>query len=244
MSWIEVRIRFNKARCSADTSLMDEQASVSVVVPAWNAERFLGEAVASVLAQTHPISEIILVNDGSTDATGAVCDELARAHPVIRVVPQENGGPGKARDVGIAASSHPLIALLDADDLWRAEKIALQVAMLHSRPELDAVFAIAQNWFDGVPERGPTNAMAGYVPSCILFRRSVLETVGGFDCPDPLSDWVPWFLRLKAASPIGVVEETLVRRRVHDANRGLQHADARSAYARHVAEALRRRRRS
>ena len=221
---------------------MDDRASVSVVVPAWNAERFLGEAVASIVAQTYAISEIIVVNDGSTDATGAVCDDLSKAHPIVRVIHQANGGPGKARDVGIAASSQPLVALLDADDLWRTAKIALQVALLHSRPELDAVFTIAQNWFDGVPERGPTNAMAGYVPSCILFRRRILETVGGFDSPDPLSDWVPWFLRLKAASPIDVVQETLVDRRIHDANRGLQHADARSAYARHVAEALRSRR--
>jgi glycosyltransferase involved in cell wall biosynthesis len=215
---------------------------VSVVIPAWNAERFVAEAVASVFAQSHPVDEIVIVDDGSTDGTAAVCDALAREHASLHVIHQANAGPGRARDVGIAASSGELVALLDADDRWHREKVGLQVDVLLARPDVDAVFTHAQNWFEGVPERGPTSAMAGYIPSAVLFRRAVLERAGGFDAPGPLSDWVPWFLRLRDVCSLEIVPQTLVERRVHDANRGLQHASEAGAYARHVAEAMGRRR--
>jgi glycosyltransferase involved in cell wall biosynthesis len=223
----------------------DPEASrrtVSVVIPAWNAARFLHEAVASVLAQTHPVDELVVVNDGSEDDTAAIADRLAEQHPLVRVLHQDNAGPGAARDQGISVTSGEFVALLDADDRWHPEKIAAQLNVFASRPDVDAVFTLAQNWFDGVEERGPTTPMAGHIPSSILFRRSVLDRTGGFDMAGDLNDWVPWFLRLRENGIVETVPLPLVERRVHDSNRGLQQPDGMAAYAQNIAAALRRRR--
>ncbi len=105
---------------------------VSVIVPAYNAARFLPESIPSVLAQTWTDFELIVVNDGSTDDTVA-CVE-AFTDPRIRLVSQANRGLAGARNGGIRAARGSFIALLDADDLWHPEKLARHVAHLQSRP--------------------------------------------------------------------------------------------------------------
>ncbi len=94
---------------------------VSVIIPAYQVEDYLIRSVSSVLKQTLQEIEIILVNDGSTDKTANLCDELAQMYPSIKVIHQENQGSSKAREVGLAQSTGEYILFLDADD-WLAPK--------------------------------------------------------------------------------------------------------------------------
>ncbi len=100
--------------------------AVSVVIPAYNYARYLPQSIASVLAQTHPHFEIVVVDDGSTDETRTVV--AAERDPRVRYVWQENAGLSAARNTGIRESRFPLIAFLDADDQWEPELLATIVA--------------------------------------------------------------------------------------------------------------------
>src|SRR5690348_10269988 len=101
-----------------------EMPTVSVVIPAFNAAEYIGQAIDSVLAQTHQPIEIIVVDDGSTDQTA----QIAAAYPApVRVLRKPNGGPASARNMGIAAATGSWIALLDADDRWLANKLERQL---------------------------------------------------------------------------------------------------------------------
>ena len=112
----------------------------SVVTPAWNAAATLAATVASVRAQTLPDWEMIVVDDGSTDATRTLAGELAAAEPRLRLIAwDDNRGPAAARNAGIRAARGRFIAFLDADDLWYPAKLARQVAALEAGSPL--VFA-------------------------------------------------------------------------------------------------------
>src|SRR3954468_8267905 len=96
---------------------------VTVVIPVYNGERFLGEAIESALGETHQPVEVIVVDDGSTDGSAAV----AESYPEARLLRAENGGPGAARNVGVAAARGEAVANLDADDLMVPERVERQL---------------------------------------------------------------------------------------------------------------------
>src|SRR5687768_9695612 len=117
--------------------MTDPHPLVSVIVPVHQGERYLGEAVESVLAQTYAPIELIVVDDGSTDRSA----DIARGFgPVVRYVYQVNAGQSAARNHGVRLARGPLLAFLDDDDSWSPGKLALQVAALASDPCLEAVF--------------------------------------------------------------------------------------------------------
>lgn len=109
---------------------------VSVIIPSYNAARYAAEAVASVLAQTYPRREIIFINDGSTDDTEEM---LAPYLGKIRYVRQSNQGLSATRNRAIALARGELLAFLDADDVWRPEKLARQVYCLTENPRIGLV---------------------------------------------------------------------------------------------------------
>jgi teichuronic acid biosynthesis glycosyltransferase TuaG len=107
--------------------------AVSVITPVWNAAATLLETVASVRAQTRPDWELILVDDGSTDGSRALAESLAVADPRIRLLGWAgNRGAAAARNAGIRAARGRFIAFLDADDLWRPEKLARQIGLMEA----------------------------------------------------------------------------------------------------------------
>ena len=111
---------------------------VSVIIPVHNRPGVLQEAVRSALEQTYRPLEIVIVDDGSSDSTGLVADDLASAHPgVIQVIHQENGGPGVARQRGLEQSRGEYIQFLDSDDLLLPGKFAAQVSALEGQPECE-----------------------------------------------------------------------------------------------------------
>jgi glycosyltransferase involved in cell wall biosynthesis len=195
---------------------------VSVIVPAYNRERYLGAALDSVLAQDYRPLEIVVVDDGSTDGTARV----ARAYPDVRYLHQANQGVAAARNAGIAASRGELIAFLDSDDLWAPEKLRLQVGFLLEHPRVGYCLARMRNFLEpgcppppwiGVDEL--SRVEFGIVPGTLVARRDVFERVGGFDPRYPCGSDTDWFFRAKDAGiALGFLGEILLLRRVHDAN--------------------------
>jgi len=208
---------------------MSDNPTVSVVIPAYNAARWIVETLESVLAQTFRDFEVIVVNDGSTDNTAQVVEGYGER---IRCIHKQNGGAASARNVGIRSAQGKYIAFVDADDLWAKEKLRLQVDLL-KRTGLAWVYSDAFA-FDG--ENGKSLVRLGksvrqydgdileslfltdYIPSPTpIIRRSVFEHVGYFDEDRTVrigEDWDMW-LRIAACYPIGLVSEPLAYYRVH-----------------------------
>lgn len=154
---------------------------MTAVIPAYHAAAHVGEAVASLLAQTRPLHEIIVVDDGSTDDTAAVAERAG-----ARVIRQANGGPAAARNTGIRAATTPWIALLDADDVARPDRLARQVALLED--ERVAVVFGAHHVVGKVPPTPPAEITfhalwtRNWIPtSTVVLRRAAWEAIGGFD---------------------------------------------------------------
>ena len=169
---------------------------VSVILPVFNGAEFVGCALDSVLLQTYANLEIVVVNDGSTDATEAILQRYAARDGRVRVITQTNAGVARARNRAIAESTGAFLAPIDADDLWSPDKIARQIrCMLHAGEETGLVYAWWV-WIDAqgkVLDRSPRwtiqgNALEKLIfinftgnASVPLFRRSCLEEIGGYN---------------------------------------------------------------
>lgn len=201
---------------------------VSCVVPAYNAARFVDEALESVVDQSYRPIEIVAVDDGSTDGTGDLVRAFAEGcDEPVRCVRQENAGPASARNRGIAEARGEFIAFLDADDLWREDKLELQVARFRDRPELDLCFAHVQNFWmeevrseeERVRDRPRTRPHPSYVAGTLLAPRALFEEVGGFDDSRVHGDVPAWYQELeRRGAVVEVLEEVLLRRRLHEGN--------------------------
>jgi glycosyltransferase involved in cell wall biosynthesis len=205
------------------------EASVSVVIPAYNAADTIGRALDSVAAQTVPPDEVIVVDDGSTDGTAALV--AARTDLPIRLIASPGrSGAAAARNLGIAAARGEFVAFLDADDEWLPEKLARQLAVIVPAPRMSFVACRSFEYaHDGSPI-GPIHAdvpvvtgpeawrtllAATFVSTpCVLARRSVLQAIGGFDQSLPIAEDQDLWIRLALAGEVGFVDEVLVR--VHE----------------------------
>ena len=146
--------------------------SVSAVIPAYNAERFISHAIQSVLAQTYEIAEIIVVDDGSADQTAKV----AANFPRTIVIRRPNGGQAAARNTGIQAASGEWIAFLDHDDTWLPQKTEIQLSFV--TPDAGVIHA---NRFDPIHFGSLWHRQAHITPSGAIVRRRALLQVGGFE---------------------------------------------------------------
>ncbi len=203
---------------------------VSVLIPAHNAEKWLVPTLKSACSQSLQAIEIIVVDDGSTDGTAALVEEQAAADPRIRLIRQENGGVGEARNTAIRASSGKYLAPLDADDVWYADKLELQVrAMEEGGEETGLVYC----WSEKIDQSGrpitdsfPFEIEGKVVRSLVLrnfignastpmFRASVLKKVGLYLTREEqggaqgCEDW-DLSLRVTEQSRVAVVRKTLV----------------------------------
>jgi glycosyltransferase involved in cell wall biosynthesis len=213
---------------------------VSVIIPAYNGEPFLSDAVASIRRQTDqagaPPPEIIVVDDGSTDGTAA----LARTLRVNQYIYQPHRGcPAAARNAGVRAARGGLIAFLDQDDLWPEGRLGAQVAALANEPELDVIFGRVQvlrldetggqvQWIaEGAPLARPFISAA-------LFRRRAFERVGEFDeTLDYFGDDTDWFARARERGiRMHAVDQVALFWRIHAGN--ISHTRALRDHARGI----------
>lgn len=198
-------------------------ASVDVVIAARNAERFIAEALESALEQTMAPRTVIVVDDGSSDATVAVARSLDAR---VTVIESHQRGVGPARNAGIAASTSEVIALLDADDVWMPQKLERQMAALRDDASIGAVFCLFDEFHDehDGPLVGVRPAHLGAhaaLASGALLRREVVDRIGPFERADS-GDWLAWWGRARSLEVHEFhVQEVLFRRRIHGNNSSL-----------------------
>ena len=201
---------------------------VSVVIPAYNTARFLPEAIESVLGQTFTSYEVIVIDDGSTDATVSIARSFGER---VRCLRQENQGPSAARNHGIAAARGEFVAFLDSDDRWEPEMLAEQLAAFAADPEAGLVFTNCINT-DGevllpVDCSAQRTAHSGRVfhhllrenfviTSTVMVRRACLAATGGFDPALRVSEDFDLWVRIARLFPLRFVPRSLARYRIHD----------------------------
>ncbi|HKY43060.1 MAG TPA: glycosyltransferase family A protein [Pyrinomonadaceae bacterium] len=186
---------------------------VSVVIPVFNGEAFLREAVQSVLAQKYSSLEIIVVDDGSTDGTENVVRSLPET---VRYLGQSNKGPAAARNRGIEYAQGSLIAFADADDLWPEGKLELQLPYLIRDPAIEIVMGRIQQVRLSKAVNEPTFSVN--LGSAVI-RKSVFERVGLFDETMRYSEDVDWFMRAReAGTAIVTIDAVTLLYRQHEQN--------------------------
>lgn len=185
----------------------------AVVIPAFNAARTLAEALASIFAQTLLPDEVVVVDDGSTDETAAIA---AGFSPQVRVVRQDNAGPGAATTRGVGATRAPIVAFLDADDLWLPEKMAEQMAWLAADPGLHLIGCRQRQFRHGAPDDGTGEERPGMTRSTIAVRRETFEAVGAvIDPPGLRGDMVDWLARARDGGfRMHEIDKVLMLRRI------------------------------
>jgi glycosyltransferase involved in cell wall biosynthesis len=205
---------------------------VSALVPVYNGAPFLAEALDSALAQRFESLEVVVVNDGSTDASGNIAHDYARRDPRVRVIEQPNAGLPAARNAAIAASRGHYLALLDADDAWMPDHIERAVAVLDANPGVGLVHGAVECidaegttvGFYAQRNRRARDAYRALVlrhehvccPTAV-FRRRCIEQVGGFDlrytglgCEDR-----DLWLRIAEHYRLHYIDAVVARYRVH-----------------------------
>jgi glycosyltransferase involved in cell wall biosynthesis len=219
-----------------------EDRQVSVVIPVYNGERFVGDAIASVLGQTQPPRELLVVDDASEDGTGQVVRSFANVR-YVRV--PANRGQAAALNLGVSSTSGPYLAFLDADDIWVPEKLERQFGALDADAAFDVVYGLMRERVleaDGCTWREGKVCVA-QLPSAMLIKRSAFDRVGCFDSRWTLGSVVDWYTR---ACETGlrqyVLPEVVYERRIHGANVGLRRTELRGDYLAVVKAALERRR--
>ena len=218
-------------------------ALVSVVIPAFNAGRFIAEAIESVLAQTFDGWDLIVIDDGSTDDTAAAVRPYLAT---VRYEHQENAGSGAARNRGVGLSGGELLAFLDADDRFRPTKLERQVAALAADDDLDVVFGRVTEFLStGLetpdrPLRSTVTDREARLPGTMLVHRTAYDRVGPWS-EELRVEALDWFARADECElrsemlPLIVLE-----RRLHSSNKTLGEGVA-SEYLHAIKAALDRR---
>ena len=215
---------------------------ISVVIPVFNGAAYVGQAIESVLDQTLAPTEVVVVDDGSSDSTA----EVVHRYPVL-YRRQTNQGPGAARNLGIRESRGELLAFLDADDLWLPEKLRLQKAALDENPDLQLVFCSMSQFrtpeLPGAMDSAlDQTAQPSPLISCMLARRTAFERVGPLRT-DLKAEFVDWYIRAQEAGlPTSTLNVLLVKRRIHGGNFTLKHKDLPVEYLQTLKASLDRRR--
>jgi glycosyltransferase involved in cell wall biosynthesis len=210
---------------------------VSAIMPLYNSERFVAEALDSALAQTWRDLEVVIVDDGSTDSSAAIADRYARAYPdKVRVIHQRNEGVCHARNTAMAASRGDCFALLDADDVWLPHHLQTSVAELQRRPDVALVHADVEridvngNSLGRSPRTwdhaGKDAFRILYLRrehvccSTAVFRREAIDRIGDFDvqftglgCEDR-----DLWLRMTSVAPFVFINDVHTRYRMHGNN--------------------------
>jgi glycosyltransferase involved in cell wall biosynthesis len=210
--------------------------SVTVIIPVYNGEAYLRPAIESVLDQTRAPHEIFVVDDGSTDETGAI----AQMFPVTYIKTSHAGSP-VAKNIGVENARSEMISFLDADDLWVPDKIECQLKEFDSNPELDAVYGMMEQFHS--PELGnstePPHKIIPGMYLTLMIRKKAFERIGGFQANRVVTDTVEWCARAQTKNlRIHCLPRVLARRRIHKTNMGIRHRDLRSEYLKFIREKL------
>lgn len=212
---------------------------VSWLIPVYNGESFLAEALDSVLAQDFTDFEVVVVDDGSTDATATILADYSARDPRMRVVAQPNGGIVSALNTGLAQCRGEIVARMDADDVALPHRLSFQVAYLDARPGCVLVggYAVSRDAGGEITHR--TNGGRHRVTDLSIFpprvcvsmhplitlRRSVLEAVGGYRADHPHAEDYDLFIRLAAFGTIDNPKQDVLVYRRHEGAISIRHVE-------------------
>ena len=212
---------------------MMARPDIAVVIPLYNAERWIAETLESVFAQTLPPSEVVVVDDGSTDEGAAI---VTSRFPDARILRHPGKGANAARRYGQEHTSAPLVTFLDQDDVWHPDHLRLLVALLDEHPNAPAVIGQTLDFLDGAPLSFETPRLAGLfldpwerfpatctpTPSGVLMRRAALDAMGGWPTAYlGVADFYTW-LRLSVEQPLVFNACTTVFKRAHPTSHSRQ----------------------
>jgi glycosyltransferase involved in cell wall biosynthesis len=210
---------------------------VSVVIPVFNGALYLGAAIESVLAQTRAADAIIVVDDGSTDESAAVASQFGAKVQYLRRLHE---GAAAARNAGQAAVQSPLLAFLDADDLWLPQKLERQLPLIANAKEPNIIFGHTERFVspdlseeERMLLRWDPGPVAGPCCSSMLMQNSAFASLGGFNPSLQVGEFLEWFARArKAEFQCVTIPEVVFRRRLHKNNMGRSHNNSRANFAR------------
>jgi glycosyltransferase involved in cell wall biosynthesis len=227
---------------------MDPKPDITAIVPVFNGERYLAQALASITAQTLPPREIIVVDDGSTDGSAAAASSFGHGVVCVR---QAHAGAAAARNRGALIAKGDWLAFLDADDLWCPDKLRSQSDALAGNPDLEMAFGHVEQFLcpslDDETRRRlscPGEPLPGYHAGTLLIGRPAFTATGGFDEALASGEFLDWYARASEAGLRSVMlPEVVMRRRLHGANQGIYgRADYAPSYLRVLRAAIQRRR--
>src|SRR5436309_8283029 len=217
---------------------------VSVIIPVRDGARYIVSAIESVLGQTRPPAEVLVIDDGSRDGTKEIVSQLCACG--VRLIRQRPAGAAAARNHGVKLARYGLFAFLDGDDLWTSIKLEQQCAELQSDPALDMVFGHVRHFVSPDVEptvrarlRCPEESISGPHIGTMLIRRESFERVGLFETEWGIGEFLAWYAR---AQLIGLREKmistVLLERRLHSANQGVLKRSDRGDYVRVIKKIL------
>ena len=196
---------------------------ISVIVPLYNTEKYIEEAILSLLNQTTKIDQIIVVDDGSTD-NGA---EIVKKYPQVELIQKENEGLKKTLNCGLSYAMGDFIGFLDADDRWRKDKLKVQLDFLEHHPEVDIAFVNSERFKMVKTETGQSleeriDVMNGKTLPTGLYRKQVFDKVGIFSVENQFHNFMEWLDRAQFNKiNMEMIPEVLYERRIHDSNMGI-----------------------
>ena len=218
---------------------------VSVVIPCYNAAKYVRDSIQSVLDQGHDNLEILVTDDGSSDDSARVIQAFGDR---VDYVWQENGGICAARNNSLRRVTGEYVAFLDADDLWAADSLSVRLSYLSQHPDIDLVFGVVEAFLsedvsqeEAAKSRLP-DVQTGRLAGSVLCRAESFFRVGYFDERLRLGETFDWLLRAKDA---GLTEQELnhlvLLRRVHDTNTVKQDKEINQQYLQALRQSLARR---
>jgi glycosyltransferase involved in cell wall biosynthesis len=225
----------------------ESTASLSVVVPAYDVKGYLADCLDSILRQSHTTLEVVVVDDGSTDGTGAVAEAYG---PPVRCIRQENGGMAAARNRAIPEARGDYLAFLDADDRFPPDKLRRQLAVFEAEPDLDVVYGHVTEFLSPDLDesarallRAPAHDVPWPTPNLMLVRRESFLRVGLFSTELKVGIGVDWHARANELGLRSVVPPILaLERRLHAENNGIRQRESKPQYLHVLKAALDRRR--
>lgn len=201
--------------------------TISAIIPLYNTEKYIEQAIQSLLNQTIKIDQIIVVDDGSTD-NGA---EIVKKYPQIELIQKENEGLKKTLNCGLSHATGDFIGFLDADDRWKTDKLKVQLDYLVDHPEVDVAFVNSERFKMVKLENGKSleekiDVMSGKTLPTGLYRKQVFDVVGVFSVENQFHNFMEWLDRAQFKNiNMVMINEVLYERRIHDSNMGVLEKD-------------------
>jgi len=228
--------------------MKDLGAQISAIVPCYNTATYLAQALDSIFAQIPAPCEVVVIDDGSTDASAAIA--TGYGDPRVRCYHQSNQGISAARNRGLSLASGAVIAFLDADDLWPQDSLGARLRRLEAAPDLDGVFGrVACFISPELPEQMrnswfcPPGSQPGRMAGSLLLRRRAFECGGTFDVGLQVGEVIDWCARAQERGMrLAQVDAVVLHRRIHGANTTLRTQRLQADYLRVLRATLERRR--